>query len=98
MPQPFIVIETRGPAWNDERIMDEQNYWPGHAAYMEALVTEHVIVLGGPLEGTRDVVLVIQAESCAEIRERLAHDPWIQHGLLLVKDCQPWRIRLGALP
>ena len=98
MQQPFVVIETRGPAWDDRQPMDDQVYWPAHAAYMDSLVAERFILLGGPLEGTRDVVLVFQAESCDEIMARLASDPWIQHGLLRVNVCQPWRIRLGSLP
>ena len=98
MNRPFVVIETRGPAWDDARVMDEQEDWPAHAALMDALVAERFILLGGPLEGTRDVVLVFSAESCDAIRDRLAADPWIRNGLLTVKECRPWRIRLGSLP
>jgi hypothetical protein len=97
MPRPFVVIETRGPAWDDSRVMDDQKDWTAHAALMDSFVAERFIVLGGPLEGTRDVVLVIQADSGDEIMGRLAGDPWIRNGLLVVKECRPWRIRLGSL-
>jgi uncharacterized protein YciI len=94
----FVVFESRGAAWDDTRDMDNQVEWRAHAAFMDALVSEGVVTLGGPLEGTRDVVLVMQAESCEQIRARLARDPWVERGLLTVKDCRPWRIRLGRLP
>jgi hypothetical protein len=98
MPRPFVVIETRGPAWDDSRSMDDQKDWPAHAALMDSWVAERFVRLGGPLEGTRDVVLVVQAEDGSEIMGRLAVDPWIRNGLLVVKEFRPWRIRLGSLP
>ena len=97
MQRPFVVIETRGSAWDDSRRMDDQTDWPAHAAFMDALAAERFILLGGPLEGTRDVLLVVQVQDCSEIVERLAADPWTQNGLLIVKECWPWRIRLGSL-
>jgi uncharacterized protein YciI len=98
MPRPFVVIESRGPNWDDSRVMDDQREWTAHAALMDAMVAERFILLGGPLEGTRDVVLVVQAEDDSEVMSRFAVDPWIRNGLLVVKECRPWRIRLGSLP
>jgi hypothetical protein len=97
MQRPFVVIFTRGAAWDDSRPMDDQADWPAHAAFMDSLVAERAVVLGGPLEGTRDVLLVMLADDRAQIRDRLAADPWLRSGLLTVKDCRPWRIRLGSL-
>jgi uncharacterized protein YciI len=77
--------------------MEEQADWPAHAAFMDALVDEGFVVLGGPLEGTRDALLVIQAEDCDEIMQRLSADPWAVNDILVAKDCWPWRIRLGSL-
>jgi uncharacterized glyoxalase superfamily protein PhnB len=77
--------------------MDDQTAFAAHAAFADALVAERFITLGGPLEGTRNVVLVVQAEDCSAVMDRLATDPWMQSGLLTVKDCWPWRIRLGSL-
>jgi len=96
-PRPFVVLETRGSGWDDSRPMDDQTDWPAHAAFMDSLAAEGFVALGGPLEGTRDVLLVFQAEDCSEIVQRLSADPWIRNGLLSVKECWPWRIRLGSL-
>src|SRR5262249_10329041 len=97
MQRPFIVLEERGPRWDDARPMEEQAEWPAHAAFMDALAAEGFVVLGGPLEGTRRVLLVIRAEDVTEVRQRFSADPWVQNGLLVVKNCWPWTIRLGSL-
>jgi uncharacterized protein YciI len=98
MQRPFVVIRTRGSAWNDSKPLEGQTDWPAHAAFMDAMVAERFILLGGPLEGTRDVLLIFQAQDCTEIEKRLAADPWTINGLLITKECRPWRIRLGSLP
>jgi hypothetical protein len=97
MRRPFVVLRTRGPGWDESRPMEEQPDWPAHAAFMDSLVDDGFVVLGGPLEGTRDALLVIQAEAPSEIMQRLAADPWALNDVLVAKDCWPWRIRLGSL-
>jgi len=93
----FAVIRSRGPAWNDSLPLDDQVEWTAHAAFMNGLLEEGVIALGGPLEGTPDVLLVMRATDAAEIAERLAADPWTRNGLLIVKQICPWWLRLGSL-
>jgi uncharacterized protein YciI len=97
MLRPFAVVRTRGPAWDDSKPLEGQTAWPAHAAFMDAMVAEGFILLGGPLEGKRDVLLIFQAQDCSQIENRLADDPWTQNGLLITKECRPWQIRLGAL-
>jgi hypothetical protein len=56
--------------------MREQAGWDDHAAFMDGLVAEGFILLGGPLgEGTR-FLHVVAATSPEEIEARLAADPW----------------------
>ena len=93
----FAVIRSRGPAWNDSLPLDDQVEWTAHAAFMNGLLEEGFIALGGPLEGTPDVLLVVRATDAAEIAERLAADPWTRNGLLIVKQICPWWLRLGSL-
>jgi uncharacterized protein YciI len=98
MARPFVIIRSRGPAWEDGKPLEEQVGWSAHAAFMDALVAERFIVLGGPLEGSRDVVLIARAEDADEIAKRLEEDPWARSGHTILKECRPWRIRLGTLP
>ncbi|HEV8121928.1 MAG TPA: hypothetical protein VGQ67_13105 [Candidatus Polarisedimenticolia bacterium] len=51
----------------------------------------------GPLEGTRDALIIVRAASAAAIVARLAADPWTRSGHLVTKQISPWQIRLGSL-
>ena len=72
----FAVINTRGPRWDDSRPMEEHEGWRAHADFMNALVADGFVLLGGPLAGTRDVLLVVRAENEAEVEARSGADCW----------------------
>jgi hypothetical protein len=65
---------------------------------MNALKRNGFIILGGPLEGTRDVLLIVRANSQDEINDRFRDDPWTSLDLLQISRSAPWTIRLGSLP
>jgi uncharacterized protein YciI len=92
----YFLLETeRGPAWDDSRARREQGSWDAHAAFIDGLVGEGVVVLGGPvgdLAGDR-ALLVVQAASEDEARARLASDPWAG-GVLSIASVRPWTIWL----
>ena len=93
----FVVIRARGPAWDHSRPLEGQPEWPAHATFMNGLKSEGFVVLGGPLEGTSEVLLIVRAENEAEVRSRLAADPWSANDLLRVARTAPWTLRLGSL-
>jgi uncharacterized protein YciI len=93
----FAVTRTRGPRWNPTRALEEQEDWIPHAAFMNRLHAEGFVLLGGPLEETPDVLLIIRAEDAEEIRSRLAADYWTRNGLLSFKQIVPWTLRLGKI-
>jgi len=95
--QLFAVIRSRGEAWQDSLRLEDQQSWDRHAEFMDALESEGFVVLGGPLEGSPDVLLIFRAESPEEIVERLAADPWIGMKLLRISRISPWTLRLGSL-
>src|ERR671919_2822813 len=97
MDRLFAVLRSRGAAWNHSKPLEGQLDWAGHAAFMDALFEERFALLVGPLEGTRDALLIVRASSSSEIVERLAGDPWTTNGLLITKQVSPWQLRLGSL-
>jgi len=97
VPQLLAVIRTRGPAWQDGRPLESQADWAGHASFMNALAKEGFVILGGPLEGSPDVLLVVRAATADEARARLAADPWTRNDLLCISRITPWTLRLGSL-
>jgi hypothetical protein len=95
--QLFAVISSRGPGWQNSRPMEEQQDWHVHAAFMDALVADGFVLLGGPLEGTSRVLLIVRADNEDQIRMRLSGDSWIKNDLLRVTEVAPWMLRLGSL-
>ena len=97
MERVFAVTRSHGPAWDDSKPLERQADWAGHARFMDKLFDEGFAALVGPLEGTRDALLVLRASSESEVLERLALDPWSRNGLLTTKKISPWQLRLGSL-
>ena len=55
--------------------MEEQEDWEAHRCFMNALEEEGFVMLGGPLEGTDEVLLILRATIPEEIVDRLSADP-----------------------
>jgi uncharacterized protein YciI len=90
-----VVISRSGPEWDRSKPMEEQSEWDEHAAFMEALVDDGFIVLGGPLDDEHRVIHAIEAGSADEIRSTLARDPWSESHLV-IEAIEPWTIRLDG--
>lgn len=92
----FAVILEHADAWDPSRGLREQDAWDEHAAFMDALVDDGFVVLGGPLGDDSRVLLVVEADGEDAVEARLAADPWWSMGLLRLADIQPWQVLLRA--
>jgi uncharacterized protein YciI len=92
----FVVIEVSGPNWDSSRARREQDGWDEHAAFMDALVDDGFVVLGGPLGEGERVMVVVEEEDEDEVRRRFAQDPWLPAGILEIASIEPWTIWLDA--
>jgi uncharacterized protein YciI len=63
---------------------------------MDGLVEEGFILLGGPLEGDRETLHVVEAPSDEAVRERFAQDNWAANAMLSVKSVERWEILLDG--
>jgi uncharacterized protein YciI len=90
----FVVINEQGPAWVPSRPMREQEGWAEHAAFVNQLLDDGFVVLGGPIHGgsTHRARLIIRSSSEEAVRARLAEDPWIRRGLLQTIQIEPWEV------
>jgi uncharacterized protein YciI len=91
----LVVLRRSGPEWDPSRPLEEQSGWPEHAVFMDGLVDEGFIVLGGPLADEERVVHAVEAESEEAVRAEFARDPWSETHLR-VDAIEPWTIRLDA--
>jgi uncharacterized protein YciI len=92
----YVIRVERGGPWDWSRDMREQAGWDGHAHFMDGLVEEGFILLAGPLEGDRETLWIVEAESEAAIRERMAEDPWAVNGMLRPVRIERWTVVLDG--
>ena len=92
----FVVVRERGDKWDPSLPMPEQELWEAHAEFMNGLVDDGFVVLGGPVGDGHPhrALLIVDAATETEVRERLAADPWSPQ-LLTIASIEPWTILLG---
>lgn len=95
MASYFLVEQVAGPAWDPNRPRREQAGWAQHAAFMDRLVEEGFVVLGGPVgEGDGDyALLMVEADDLASVHVRMAPDPW-DGTVLISRSIKPWQLWL----
>ncbi len=90
--QLYLVAYAPGPRWADDKARREQAGWEAHAAFMDKLVAQAMVLFGGPLDGRR-ALLVMQHHDRHGLREQLAGDPWYE-SVLTIEDIEPWSLWL----
>ena len=92
----FVVRRARGGPWDWSRDMREQAGFDEHARFMDALVDDGFVVLGGPLEGDREVIEIVAADSEEAVRARLSEDVWAKTGMLTPISVERWEVLLDG--
>lgn len=91
----FAVTRVAGPRWDASRARREQVGWAEHAAFMDRLVDEGFVILGGPIGDGQEVLLAVEAADEEEVVARLRADPWVP-GLLDVGSVRAWTVWLDG--
>jgi hypothetical protein len=91
----FLVYAQHGGPWDWSRGLREQDLWDEHALFMDGLVEDGFVVLGGPLD-EKDVLLVVASDGEAAVETRFAADPWIANGMLSISAIRPWTVLLDG--
>ena len=96
MKNTFITISSAGPNRDLSKDTRGQPFWDEHAAFIDRLVADGFILMGGPLidEGgmPQGALLIVNAEDENEVREKLKNDPWFTHGILKLESIKRWQI------
>jgi uncharacterized protein YciI len=93
----WAVRRRRGGPWDWSRDLRQQDGFDEHARIMDRWVEDGFILLGGPLEGDREVLHVVDAPSGEAIHARLAEDNWTQNGMLETVSVERWTVLLDGL-
>jgi uncharacterized protein YciI len=92
----FAVRLVHGPGWDTSRPIRAQDAWDEHAAFMDRLVDDGFIILGGPVGDGEQTLHVVDAADENQLRARLAGDPWASAGLLEIGTIEPWALWLDG--
>ena len=92
----YVLRLERGGPWDWSRDLREQDGWDAHAAFMDGLVDDGKIILGGPLEDERYTMHIVEAESEQAVRDLFATDPWWVNGMLTPIAIERWTILLDG--
>ncbi|GHO80325.1 hypothetical protein KSD_80960 [Ktedonobacter sp. SOSP1-85] len=77
MKNTFIILWGPGPAWVPGKTVREQPYWDQHAAFMDPLFGNGMVVLGGPFADATGSLVVVEAENEHEVTALFAQDPFL---------------------
>jgi len=96
MENTFIAISSAGPNRDRSKGTREQPFWDEHAAFIDQLVADGFILMGGPLVDVREMpigaLLIVNAQDENEVREKLKNDPWFERGILKLENIKRWQI------
>jgi uncharacterized protein len=92
LKQTFVVISSAGSNRDPSKGTREQPFWDEHAAFIDKLVADGSIFMGGPLVDEGGSLLFFNAEDETEVREKLKDDPWSKHGILKLESVKRWQI------
>src|SRR5919197_1058891 len=92
MKNKFVVISSAGPNRDRSKGTREQPLWDEHAAFIDKLVTDGFISMGGPFVDEGGSMLIVNADDEGEVREKLKSDPWTEHGILKLESVKRWEI------
>ena len=94
----FAVTVVYGPAWAPGVGRREQPGWDEHADFMDRLVEDGTVLLGGPVGDGTDVLLAVEVRDEDELRAAFAADPWHAGGMLRFGRIDPWQLWLDSRP
>lgn len=96
MKNTFVTLSSAGPNHDPSKRTREQPFWDEHVAFIDRLVDEDFILMGGPLvdaaEMPHGALLIVKAENENEVREKLKSDPWFERGILKLESVKRWQI------
>ena len=92
MKNTFVTISSAGPNRDPSKGTREQPLWDEHAAFIDQLVDEGFVLMGGPLIDEDGAMLIVNADDENEVREKLKDDPWMKHGVLKLESVKRWQI------
>ena len=96
MKNTFVMISSAGPKRDLSKDTRAQPFWDEHAEFIDQLVADGFILMGGPLVDEGGSLLIFNAEDENEVREKMKSDPWLERGILKLEHIKRWQIFIDA--
>jgi uncharacterized protein len=96
MKNTFIAISSAGPNRDPSKGTREQPFWDEHAKFIDQLLAEGFILMGGPLVDEGGALLILNAKDENEVKEKLRNDLWFEKGILKLESIKRWQIFIDA--
>ena len=90
----FILLFDPGPNWDENKEIEQQNYWEKHVKFVDKLFKKGKVVITGPIIHYDRIVIIYDAKNESEIRITFKDDPFIKNGILHLESVMEWNIRL----
>jgi hypothetical protein len=68
----FALTLLHGPAWDDSRPIRGQQAWEQHAVFMDQLVEDGFVIIGGPVGDGEQTLHAVAAADQDQVTERMA--------------------------
>src|SRR3974377_354352 len=96
MKNTFVILWAPGAAWEAGKTVREQAYWDEHAAFMDQLFEEGMVIMGGPFTDGTGSLVIVEAEGIDEVPTLCANDPFLIHQIFALRDLKQWQLFLDA--
>jgi len=100
MKNTFIAISSAGPKADPSKVTRQQPFWDEHVAFIDQLVAEGFIMMGGPFVNEAEIphgaLFILNTEDENEVRNKLKNDPWFEKGILKLESVSRWQIFIDA--
>src|SRR5262249_1987997 len=94
--QDLCGLFVPGPGWRGGKTSREQPCWSEHAACMDKLFDEGVVVLGGPFADEIHLLVIVDASNQETTQALFEHDPFMIHRIVHIHGIHEWLISLDA--
>jgi uncharacterized protein YciI len=96
MTRLLLVFRDQGPCWIPDVPTRQQPLWDEHAAFIDGLVAQGRIVMGGPYADCSRALLIMNARDADEVSALLRDDPWTTGGILVTGEVIEWTVFIDA--
>ena len=92
MPNTYLVRLDPTELWTAGRPPWEQSYWHEHAKFIDAVNSDGLLYMAGPVADFSGIYQVMQATDPQTLRMRIEQDPWIIHQLVRIHSIEEWLV------